>query len=97
VAVTQGCDSHIRSKKLKRSELYIKTCRYTFCLPKIPSFVYTYQCKLSRNFQSCFGFSLEYAIRKVQENQVGLEMSGTHQLLIYAGNINLLGDDIKIP
>jgi hypothetical protein len=30
----------------------------------------------------------------VQENQVGLKLYGTHQLLAHADNVNLLGDNI---
>jgi hypothetical protein len=41
-----------------------------------------------------FNFALEYGIRKVQDNQVVLKLNGTHQLLAYADNVNLLGDNI---
>jgi hypothetical protein len=37
-----------------------------------------------------FNFALEYTIKKVQGNQVGLKLNGTHQLLAYADNVNLL-------
>jgi hypothetical protein len=41
-----------------------------------------------------FNIDLEYAIMKVQENQVGLELNRTCRLLAYADDVNLLGDNI---
>jgi hypothetical protein len=42
-----------------------------------------------------FNFGLEYAIRKVQENQLGLKLYGTFQLLVYVDDVNLLGNNIE--
>jgi hypothetical protein len=41
-----------------------------------------------------FNFALEYAIIKVQENQVGQKLNGKHELLTYADDVNLLRDNI---
>jgi hypothetical protein len=41
-----------------------------------------------------FNFALEYVIRKVQENHVGMKFNGTHQLLFYV-DVKLLGDSIE--
>src|SRR5215469_2358127 len=41
-----------------------------------------------------FNFALEYAIRRVLVNQDGLKLNGTHQLLAYADDVNILGGSV---
>ena len=41
-----------------------------------------------------FNFALEYTIRRSLVNWSGLQLNGTHQLLAYADDVNILGRSI---
>ena len=39
-------------------------------------------------------FALEYTIKRAQVNQDGLQIISTHQLLVYANDVNILGGSV---
>jgi len=41
-----------------------------------------------------FNFALEYAIRRVKVNPDDLKLNGTHQLVVYADDVNVLGGSV---
>ena len=41
-----------------------------------------------------FNFAVEFAIRRAQVNQDGLKLNGTHPLVVYADDVNMLGRSV---
>jgi hypothetical protein len=42
-----------------------------------------------------FDFALEYSIKNGKENQMGLQLNGTHQILLYTDDTNLFGGNVS--
>jgi len=47
-------------------------------------------------YRHCFSTLFDYAIRRVQVKQDGFKLNSTHQLLVYADDVNILGESIRI-
>jgi hypothetical protein len=41
-----------------------------------------------------FNSALQYAIRSVQVHQDGLKLNGAHQVLVFADDVNILGESV---
>jgi len=42
-----------------------------------------------------FNFAVGYASKMVQINQYGLKINGTHKVLAYADDVNVLGESVR--
>jgi len=78
----------------------IKTCLNETCsrvwVGKNLSVMFPIRNCLKRDALSPFPFicAVEYAIRRVQVNQDDLKLNGTHQLLFYDDDVNILGGSV---
>jgi hypothetical protein len=42
-----------------------------------------------------FSFAVWYVIKRVQVDQDGLQLHSTHQFLVYADDVNILGESLR--
>jgi hypothetical protein len=81
---------NITDQLLIRFPAFIRYLRRIVCISKHISDNFPIQNDLKQDalLPLIFNFSLEYAIKKVHDNQVEMKLNGTYQLLAYADDMN---------
>jgi hypothetical protein len=78
--------------------MYLDEIYSKICISRNLSHAFHIYCGLKQGYALSplfFNFVLKYSIRQVQVNEEVLESNGTHKFPVYAGSVNILGENVN--